>query len=90
MIIKHKKYGEFELKLDDVSQGTVESFFRKLREEYPDNKSISGVEYQGDTVRVAMKLGWISPEFNVDEAKPPSKVLFYLLRKFSAYSRNRW
>lgn len=70
MKIKNKKFGEFELKLDEVTQGAVEKFFKTLREDHPDNQNITGVEYQGDTVRVALKLGWVEPMFVVDDVSP--------------------
>ena len=70
MIIKHKTLGEWEINLENVTQGKVESFFKTLRTDHPDNANITGVEYQGDTVRVAMKLGWITPKFVIDDVSP--------------------
>ena len=68
MRIEYKKY-KYEVLENELTQGGVESFFRALREDYGSDK-VSGIEYQGNSVRVANKLGWINPDINVEESPP--------------------
>lgn len=71
MKLTNLKYGDYDLLMDDLTQGEVEKFFKTLREKYPNSSDISGVEYQGNSVRVANEIGWISPKIdNVERVSP--------------------
>ena len=64
------KETEYEILLDEVTQGDVEKFFSTTRIDYPESLSYSAPEYHGVIVRTAMKVGWIKPEFDVAKANP--------------------
>lgn len=71
MKLSNLKYGDYDLAMEDLTQGDVEKFFKTIRDKYPDGDNVSGVEFQGNSVRVANELGWINPKIeNVDKASP--------------------
>jgi len=71
MKLENTRYGEYELLMEDLTQGDVEKFFRTLRQDYPDGADTTSIEFQGNSVRVANKLGWLSPKIDdVDKSSP--------------------
>ena len=53
---------------DGITQGQLESYMRAFREIGGDDSKIGLIEYAGDMVRAAVKVGWLS--MDVDSANP--------------------
>jgi hypothetical protein len=70
MKLENKALGTYELAIDNLNQGQLEDFFKRLREKNVDLHNISGPEYQGSCLRVAVDMGWVSPKIDVSAAKP--------------------
>ena len=81
MIIENKKLGKFELKIDNITQGDLEKYYRLLKEDFPSFRDVTVVEYNGNTVRILSKLGWLEPKISVDVAKP--SVIRFIAGKFN-------
>lgn len=53
---------------DGITQGQLEAYMRAFREIGGDDSKIGLIEYAGDMVRAAVKVGWLS--MDVDNANP--------------------
>jgi len=56
------------INFDGITQGQLESYMRAFREIGGDDSKIGLIEYAGDMVRAAVKVGWLS--MDVDNANP--------------------
>lgn len=69
---EHKKTG-WTLDIKDITQGDLETYFKRYREGRAD--SVSGSEQNGLTVRAAAQAGWItSPAAGDVAGMPPNQV----------------
>ena len=56
------------INFDGITQGQLEAYMRAFREIGGDDSKIGLIEYAGDMVRAAVKVGWLS--MDVDNANP--------------------
>jgi len=66
---------------DGITQGQLESYMRAFREIGGDDSKIGLIEYAGDMVRAAVKVGWLS--MDVDSANP--KLIQAIHREIQNY-----
>jgi hypothetical protein len=66
-----------EVRAADVSQRTLEAFYRKLREDNVRAEGVTINEYAGGIVRAAVAVGWLLDLTAADiENMPPRKVMW--------------
>jgi len=70
MKITHKKFGEYELKVDSLTQGDLENYYDELVKVNPEYRKSSVLKYTGDTVRCIVALGWLEPKVEVNKESP--------------------
>lgn len=69
------------INFDGITQGQLEAYMRAFREIGGDDSKIGLIEYAGDMVRAAVKVGWLS--MDVDSANP--KLIQTIHREIQNY-----